>query len=96
MMPRVNGFELLTALAAEVPRPRPVILVMTACDEPALRQLDPEVVHGIVRKPFDVQSLAGTIRASALLYPTLPPARAAAAVKAMARIMLCICSGCKP
>lgn len=57
MMPRMNGFELLQELALDPPHPRPVIFVMTAFDEVVLRKLDSELVHGVLRKPFDVERL---------------------------------------
>ena len=69
MMPRMNGFDLLEAMRAEVPTPRPVIFVMTACDETAFRGLDPDLVHGVLRKPFDVERLVEMICDCAALFP---------------------------
>ena len=71
MMPRMNGFELIEALTAELPRPRPVVFVMTAYDDASFRDLDPDVVAGVLRKPFDVERLAEMVRDCALLFRDL-------------------------
>ena len=68
MMPRMNGFQLLDALATDPPQPRPVIFVMTAFDDIALRQLDSELVHGVLRKPFDIERLVEMAVDCALLF----------------------------
>jgi CheY-like chemotaxis protein len=55
MMPRMNGFAFLDALARlALPNP-PMVMVMTAFDNAVLRQLDANVVHACIRKPFDMQ-----------------------------------------
>lgn len=61
MMPMMNGYELLGRLAQEPRSDRPVVLVLTAGTEP--RNLDPEVVAGTMRKPFDIQLLLDTVAA---------------------------------
>lgn len=59
MMPRVNGYDVVQQLAAE-PR-RPVIIVVTAMNGTYVAQLDPQVVHSIVRKPFDIDMMAAIL-----------------------------------
>lgn len=62
MMPRMNGFAFLAALRDLRLRRPPVVIVMTAFDDAALRQLDAETVHACIRKPFDVRVVADLVR----------------------------------
>lgn len=65
MMPHMNGFEFVEALRTRR-GPRPAVIVITAAEEMSLvRQLDPQVVHSIIRKPFDINVLADLIGAAA-------------------------------
>ena len=67
MMPRMNGFAFVEALRELVlPRP-PVVIVMTAFDEAAIRQLDSTLVHACIRKPFDVPVVVELVRDCAAL-----------------------------
>lgn len=61
MMPLMSGYELLDRLSAIPSTERPLILVLTAGAEP--RTLDPNVVAGTMRKPFDIELLLDTIHA---------------------------------
>ena len=79
MMPRMNGFELLDELALDPPQPRPVIFVMTAYDDAVLRKLDPDLVHGVLRKPFDVERLVEMAVDCALLFRDMDRRYASAA-----------------
>lgn len=55
-MPRMNGWELLQELRQRDPRLR--ALIMTAwADDLAARQVDPAVVLGVLRKPFELEEL---------------------------------------
>lgn len=66
MMPNVNGFELVDYLAREVEKPLPAVIVITAAAESTpLRQLDPSIVHSVVRKPFDIDVVADLVDAAA-------------------------------
>jgi two-component system cell cycle response regulator len=60
MMPRMNGFELIEAMAA-MERRRPFVFVLTAYDNARTGALDPKIVHAIVRKPFDLETLVGIV-----------------------------------
>lgn len=59
MMPRVNGYDVVQQLRAE--ERRPVIIVVTAMTGSYVAQLDPQVVHSIVRKPFDIDMMAAIL-----------------------------------
>jgi len=84
MMPTLNGIEFLDAFHQASPDSRSVIFVMTAGDDTALRHLSPNVVHGIVRKPFDVPQLVAMVREVALARREQTPESAVDAVVAEA------------
>jgi len=66
MMPALNGVEFLQAFHEAAPESRTVIFVMTAFDDVMVRHVAPNLVHGIVRKPFDVPQLVSMVREVAL------------------------------
>ena len=66
MMPALNGVEFLQAFHEANPESRTVIFVMTAFDDVMVRHVAPNLVHGIVRKPFDVPQLVAMVREVAL------------------------------
>src|SRR6266498_35697 len=69
MMPGVSGYEFVDFLQ-ERGRKRPTVIVITAAAEASLtRQLDPAVVHSIVRKPFDINVLADLVTAAVSAAP---------------------------
>jgi DNA-binding response OmpR family regulator len=57
-MPRVNGFDVIECLRSK--SRRPVVLVVTALTAPQISRLDPTIVHGVIRKPFDIE-LVGSV-----------------------------------
>lgn len=59
MMPRLNGYGLVAALA-DVPS-RPAVIVATAMSDTFITGLDAAVVTSIIRKPFDVEMIAAII-----------------------------------
>src|SRR2546427_3770122 len=61
MMPRVNGWQVLEQIGKYEPSLRPVVVVLTAGTEP--RDVDPNLVAGSIRKPFDVELLLDMITA---------------------------------
>jgi CheY-like chemotaxis protein len=66
MMPNVNGFQLVDYLAQQQgKRPPPVIVITAAAESTPLRQLDPAIVHSVVRKPFDIDVVADLVDAAA-------------------------------
>jgi CheY-like chemotaxis protein len=62
LMPGTDGFRVLEALRA-AGLPLPVVLVVTGAEPGQLARLDASIIHGIVRKPFDPQELAGIVQA---------------------------------
>ena len=82
MMPVLSGWEVLERMATHDPASRPVIIVLTAGNEP--RDLNADLVAGTLRKPFDVELLLDGVTAclAALAPPEqridCPPAESAA------------------
>jgi CheY-like chemotaxis protein len=62
MMPRVDGFGVIDYLKAHPPRRKPVVLVITAYADQKFKDVDPEVVAGVLRKPFEVADLGNLVR----------------------------------
>jgi DNA-binding response OmpR family regulator len=61
MMPQVSGWEVLQELSTYDQGERPIVIVMTAGTEP--RDIDPRLVAGTIRKPFDVELLVDMVTA---------------------------------
>lgn len=64
MMPNVDGYGLIDYLKRRSAG-RPAVIVVSAGESGALRQLDGSMVHSIVRKPFDIDVLGDLIAAAA-------------------------------
>ncbi|HUJ15400.1 MAG TPA: response regulator, partial [Thermoanaerobaculia bacterium] len=62
-MPRMNGFDVVEKLRTRVPRP--VVIVLTALPVSHPLDLDPSVVHCVVRKPFDLNTFVALFVATA-------------------------------
>lgn len=62
-MPRMNGFDLIARLRER--EPRPVVIVLTALHHTQFLDLDPDVVHCVVRKPFDLDTFMALFVATA-------------------------------
>lgn len=52
MMPRLNGYDLVQDMRSH--EDRPMIVVATAMTDTLIGQLDSDIVHSILRKPFDI------------------------------------------
>jgi CheY-like chemotaxis protein len=65
LMPLLDGFGVLTALDGPSMVSPPVVLVITGADRRLVDHLDPQRIHGIVRKPFDPDELASLVVACA-------------------------------
>ncbi|MDP9190898.1 MAG: response regulator [Acidobacteriota bacterium] len=63
MMPRVNGYELVTALRTF--EQRPAVIIATAMTDSLIGLLDAETVHTIIRKPFDIEIVGSLMTAIA-------------------------------
>jgi CheY-like chemotaxis protein len=64
LMPGVNGFEVLDAIDPTSAN-TPVVLVVSGADRSVLEQLDSRRIHGVVKKPFDPEEIAGVVAACA-------------------------------
>ncbi len=65
LMPVLDGFGVLDVLGGPgLPSP-PVVLVITGADHHQIDHLNPRLVHGIVKKPFDPEELAAVVVACA-------------------------------
>ena len=61
MMPTMSGWEVIDHLE-RVPADRvPIVIVLTAGNEP--RNLNPAIIAGTVRKPFEINMLTDTVTA---------------------------------
>ncbi len=70
MMPVMSGYEFLDALERYDKGRRPLVIVLTAGTLP--RNLNPAVVAGTVRKPFDVAMLVDTVAACLATLDEMP------------------------
>lgn len=64
MMPNIDGYGLIEYLKNRGGQ-KPAIIVVSAGESAALRQLDGSIVHSIVRKPFDIDVLGDLVTAAA-------------------------------
>jgi len=62
-MPRLNGFDVVERLRSRIRRP--AVIVLTALGRSAFLDLDSDVVHCVLRKPFDVELLMTLIVSTA-------------------------------
>ena len=62
MMPRLDGFGVIDYLEKNPPAIKPVVLVITAYADQRFKQVDPNIVSGILRKPFEVADLGSLVR----------------------------------
>ena len=65
LMPQPDGFAVLQLLEERSAQSQPVVLVLSGAEQPVLDRLDPQRIHGIVRKPFDGDELASLVVACA-------------------------------
>jgi two-component system, NtrC family, response regulator PilR len=62
MMPRVDGFGVIEYLKAHPQPHKPVVLVITAYADQKFKNVDPEIVAGVIRKPFEMADLGNLVR----------------------------------
>jgi CheY-like chemotaxis protein len=62
MMPRTDGFGVIEYLKTHPPSYKPVILVITAYADQKFKEVDPNLVAGVLRKPFEVADLGNLVR----------------------------------
>ena len=62
MMPRVDGFGVIEYLKSHPTPQKPVVLVISAYADQKFKEVEPTVVTGVVRTPFEVASLGALVR----------------------------------
>lgn len=62
MMPRLDGFGVIEYLSDHQPQHKPVVLVISAYADQRFKEVDPTVVAGVIRKPFEVAELGALVR----------------------------------
>ena len=62
MMPRVDGFAVIDYLRKHPPATKPVVLVITAYADQRFKKVDPNIVAGVLRKPFEIAELGNIVR----------------------------------
>ena len=62
MMPHVDGFAVIDYLRDHPQKNKPVVLVITAYADQKFKRVDPDVVAGVLRKPFEVAELGSLVR----------------------------------
>ena len=70
MMPDVNGFELLDRLQRDSPRLLSRVIVMTGAAQRVVESVDTSRIWALIRKPFDINELIGTVGACAAASTT--------------------------
>jgi DNA-binding response OmpR family regulator len=65
LMPNVDGFGVIDHLRGRDGAADSVVLVITGAEPRVIKALDPRVIHGIIRKPFDAHELANLVEACA-------------------------------
>jgi DNA-binding response OmpR family regulator len=91
MMPRMSGYDLVQKVSTL--NPRPAIIVATALTNGDVSKIDDSLVRRVIRKPFDVESVAETLietarqiadqqAAAASAVPVAPPEAAIIRVSA--------------
>ncbi len=62
MMPRVDGFGVIEFMKKHPGDTKPVVLVITAYADQTFKAVDPNVVTGVIRKPFELADLGNVVR----------------------------------
>jgi CheY-like chemotaxis protein len=62
MMPRLDGFGVIEYLRNHPPKNKPVVLVITAYADQRFKKVDPDIVAGVIRKPFEIAELGNIVR----------------------------------
>lgn len=66
MMPHVDGFGVIDYLREHPRQTKPVVLVITAYADQKFKRVDPDIVAGVLRKPFEVAELGSLVRLCAI------------------------------
>jgi CheY-like chemotaxis protein len=63
MMPRLDGFGVIDWMKKNPPLIKPIVVVITAYADQRFKEVDAEVVSGVLHKPFEVAELGNLVRA---------------------------------
>ena len=62
MMPKMSGYEVITALKEWEEGRRPDLVLVTTAGKSELTELDETIVTAVVSKPFDIHDLGDVVR----------------------------------
>jgi len=62
MMPRLDGFGVIEWLKNNPPLIKPIVIVITAYADQRFKEVDADMVSGVLRKPFEVAELGDLVR----------------------------------
>lgn len=62
MMPNLDGFGVIKYLKENPPAEKPIVLVISAYADHRFKDVDPDIVGGVLRKPFEVAEVGNLIR----------------------------------
>lgn len=71
MMPRVDGFGVIEHLRTHPSELKPVVLVISAYADQKFKEVDPNIVSGVIRKPFEVADVGSIVRLCVTGYEEL-------------------------
>lgn len=71
MMPRVDGFGVIEHLRTHPSDLKPVVLVISAYADQKFKEVDPNIVSGVIRKPFEVADVGNIVRLCVAGYEEL-------------------------
>jgi CheY-like chemotaxis protein len=63
MMPRMDGFGVIEWMKQNPPPIKPIVVVITAYADQRFKEVDAELVSGVLHKPFEVAELGNLVRA---------------------------------
>ncbi len=63
MMPRLDGFGVIEWMKKNPPLIKPIIIVITAYADQRFKEVDSELVSGVLHKPFEVGELGNLVQA---------------------------------
>ncbi len=63
MMPRLDGFGVIEWMKENPPLIKPILIVITAYADQRFKEVDAELVSGVLHKPFEVAELGNLVRA---------------------------------
>jgi CheY-like chemotaxis protein len=63
MMPRMDGFGVIDWMKQNPPLIKPIVVVITAYADQRFKEVDAEIVSGVLHKPFEVTELGNLVRA---------------------------------